>query len=195
MYKRFAILALAFSGSCFAQTGEFWFNYGWSLLSNNGIGTLSAFGGTPNDVKLDDGYRFSFRFGFNQGSHLGYEIQYAFNHTQFETAGTKEAMHFHQPGFNILYYLTSDKLRIRPFGTAGIEVNDFVPPGGAINYGSQNKFGANFGGGVKFHVHGLFSGRVDVREYVMGKPDFNTLGMVNGKLWQTEVSAGVGVGF
>jgi hypothetical protein len=198
MNRFFVVLALAFAGSVspvWAQTGELWFSYGESLLSNSGIGTLAAFGGGQNDIKLDDGYRFSLRFGFNQGSHMGHEIQYAFNHTQFDQGGTKTAMHFHQGGYNFLYYLTSDKLRIRPFGTAGVQFSDFVPPGGAINYGSQNKFGANFGAGVKFHIKGMWAGRVDVREYVCGKPTFNTLALASGALWQTEVSAGVGIGF
>jgi hypothetical protein len=163
MRKLSVVLALTFAGAAWGQTGELWFNYGESLLSNSSIGTLAAFGGSPNDVKLDDGYRFSFRFGFNQGSHFGHEVQYAFNHTQFDQAasatigsgvatapigtssggGTKQAMHFHQGGYNFLYYLLPDKSRVRPFGTAGIQFSDFVPPGGGINYGSQNKFGAS----------------------------------------------------
>ena len=186
---------MAFSGTAYGQAGELWFNYGESILSNNGIGTASAFGGTPNDVKLDDGYRFSFRFGFNVGDHLGYEVQYAFNHTQLDQGGQKSAMHFHQGGVNALYYLTSDKIKVRPFATGGIQFDDFVPPGGGINYGSQNKFGANFGGGVKVHVKGMWAVRFDVREYVTGKPDFGILAGASGALWQTEVSGGVGIGF
>jgi opacity protein-like surface antigen len=197
MRKLSLFLALAFAGAAWGQTGELWFSYGESLLSNAGIGTLQLVG-TPNDVKLDDGYRFGFRFGFNQGSHFGHEVQYAFNHTQFDTTaigGAKTAMHFHQGGYNFLYYLLSDKSKVRPFGTAGVQFSDFVPPGGSVNYGSQNKFGANFGAGVKVHVKGMWAVRFDVREYVSGKPDFNTLAMTSGPLWQTEVSAGIGVGF
>jgi hypothetical protein len=190
-----AVFALAFSGLAFGQAGEFWFNYGHSFLSNNGIGTLNAFGGTPNDVKLDDGYRFSFRFDFNLGDHLGGEVGYGFNHTQLDVQGAQEAMHFHEGTFDVLYHVTSDKSKIRPFVIAGAQFDDFVPPGGGINYGSQNKFGFNFGGGVKFHIKGMFGGRVDVREYTMPKPDFNILAGASGWLWQTEVSAGVGIGF
>jgi opacity protein-like surface antigen len=190
-----AIFALAFSGMAFGQTGELWFSYGESILSNSGIGTANAFGGSPNDYQLDNGYRFSFRFGFNQGDHFGHEIQYAFNHTQLDYQGSKTAMHFHQGGYNFLYYLTKDGSRIRPFGTAGVQFDDFVPPGGGINYGSQNKFGANFGAGVKFKVHGMWSARLDFREYFTGKPDFGAFTGASGLLWQTEASAGVGIGF
>src|SRR5579885_2563470 len=137
-----AVFALAFSGMAWGQAGELWFNYGHSFLSNNGIGTFNAFGGTENDVKLDDGYRFSFRFNFNIGDHLGGEVQYAYNHTELDQQGVKTGMHFHQPGFSVLYHLTSDKSRVRPFGVGGIVFNNFVPPGGSINYGGQNKVGA-----------------------------------------------------
>ncbi|HTS78772.1 MAG TPA: outer membrane beta-barrel protein [Bryobacteraceae bacterium] len=217
MNKLAAVLALSFAGAAWGQTGELWFNFGWSIMGNNGIGSPLAFGGSPSDVKLDDGYRFSFRFGFNQGDHFGHEIQYAFNHTQFDEsanacgatigAGTgigtptggvnpcKMAMHFHQGGYNFLYYFTTDRTRIRPFATAGVGFNDFIPPGGAVNYGSQDEFGFNAGAGVKFHIHGMWAGRVDVREYTMPKPNFGYLYGATGWLLQTEASAGVGIGF
>lgn len=211
MNKLAAVLALSFAGAAWGQTGELWFNFGESIMGNSGIGTPLAFGGTSSDVKLDNGYRFSFRFGFNQGEHFGHEVQYAFNHTQFDLSpsacaaisgsacapGTnKEAMHFHQGGYNFLYYiLTNSSSRVRPFVTAGVGFNDFVPPGGAINYGSQDKFGFNGGVGVKFHIHGMWAGRVDLREYTMPKPTFGYLTMASGWLLQTEASAGVGIGF
>jgi hypothetical protein len=198
MNKLVAVLALSFAGAAWGQTGELWFNFGESILSSNTIGQLppQSFSGGFTPAKLDDGYRFGFRFGFNQGDHFGHEIQYAFNHTQFDLgAGDKTAMHFHQGGYNFLYYLVTDKSRIRPFATVGLMFDDFIPPGGGINYGSQNKFGGNFGAGVKFHIHGMWAGRFDVREYVSGKPDFGILVNTSGALWQTEVSAGVGIGF
>jgi hypothetical protein len=191
-----AVFVLAFSGMAWGQAGELWFSFGESIISNSGLGTNQAFGGGPNDFKLDNGYRFGFRFGFNQGDHFGHEIQYAFNHAQLDIGGTQTGMHFHQGGYNFLYYLTSDKSKIRPFGTVGLHYDDFVPPGGAINNGSQNKFGANFGGGIKVHVKGMWAVRLDLREYVSGKPDFGgALAGASGALWQTEISAGVGIGF
>lgn len=195
MNKLLAVLALSFAGAAWGQTGELWFNVGASILSSNTIGELPATLTTNVPVNLDDGYRFSFRFGFNQGDHFGHEIMYAFNHTQLDIAGQKQAMHFHQGGYNFLYYLNKDKARIRPFATAGLMFDDFVPPGGGINYGSQNKFGGNVGAGVKFHIKGMWAGRLDIREYFSGKPDFGTLTGGSGALLQTEISAGVGIGF
>ncbi|MGD1094413.1 MAG: outer membrane beta-barrel protein [Bryobacteraceae bacterium] len=207
MNKLAAVLAVVFlavgsSNLACAQTGDFWFNAGESILSSPGLGSEQTFGGTSHDIQLTNGFRFGFRFGFNIGDHLGAEVGYAYNRTQlqFNTAtagvppGTQEGMAFHQVGFNGMYYLTADRDKIRPFVTAGIHFDNFVPPGSSLYGGGSTKFGANFGGGVKFHIHGIWGGRIDVREYVNGKPSFGFLDN-SGALWQTEVSAGVGIGF
>ncbi len=206
MNKIVAILAVGFStvGSsvAWAQTGDLWVSFGESILSSSGLGTTAQFGGTGNDIQLADGFRFGFRFGINQGDHFGYEIGYAYNRTQLqfnqptsaEASGTQLGMAFHQVGFNGLYYLTTDRQKIRPFVTAGIHFDNFVPPGSSLYGGGSTKFGANFGAGVKFHIKGIFGGRIDAREYVNGKPSFG-FAMNSGALWQTEVSAGVGIGF
>ena len=208
MRKLAVVLALACSSAAWAQTGELWFNFGESRLADNGIGTenLSPFGGpvsgaTGNDVQLNSGWRFSFRFGFNQGDHFGHEIQYAYNRTALQinappADASTTGMAIHQGGYNFLYYiLTSDKSRIRPFVTVGAMFDDFVPPGASAGYGGgSNKFGGNFGGGMKIHIKGIWAGRVDVREYVSGKPSFG-FALNSGALWQTEISAGVGIGF
>lgn len=191
-------LALVMAMGCFStmawgQAGEFWFNYGESFM-NAGIGSLSPFTNS-NPVTLTDGYRFSFRFNFNYKDHYGAEIGYAFNHTNLNFgSGEEEGMHMHQGNFNALYYpLTGTDARVRPFATAGVEFDNFVPPGGQ-SYSGSTKFGANFGAGVKVRIHGIWGARLDAREYVTGKPSF---GLFNnsGALWQTELSAGVGVGF
>ena len=198
MKKLAVVLALAFSSAAFGQTGELWFNFGGSELSNNGIGSPFAIGGSPNDFTLTNDWRFSFRFGFNQGDHFGHEIQYAYNRTNLKdnVGHTETGMAFHQGGYNFLYYLlTSSDSKIRPFATAGVQFDDFVPPGSSASYGGgSNKIGMNFGAGVKVHIHGIWAARVDAREYFSGKPSFG-LSNKNGLLWQTELSAGVGIGF
>jgi len=205
-------LAVVFAMGCFStmawgQAGEFWFNFGESITGDTNLGTPLAFGGSSSDAKLANGYRFSFRFNFNVGDHYGAEVGYAFNHSDLQyssAAGSalgaggafSQGMHYHQGTFNALYYpFTSDTSHVRPFATAGVQFTDFVPPGGGINYGSQNKFGANFGVGVKVHVHGMWGARFDLRDYIMGKPDFGYLQMGSGALNIIEASAGVGIGF
>lgn len=215
MRKLAIILALAaFSGAAWGQAGEIWVSGGLSAFQDSGLGTDLAFSGTSNDIKLDSGYRIGFRFNFNVGDHYGAEVGYAFNHTDLNfnsaagaaigagtgttTVGSSTAislpMHMHQGTFNALYYpFTTDRAKVRPFVTAGVEFDNFVPPGGQ-SYSGSTKFGANFGGGVKVHIKGIWAARLDVREYVTPKPSFG-FGLNSGALWQTEISAGVGIGF
>jgi opacity protein-like surface antigen len=198
MTKLVAILALAFSGSAWAQTGELWFLAGQSVLSSPGLGTTQAFGGSSKDVQLTDGFSWGLRFGFNQGTHFGYELGYGYNrtHLQFNTSGaaTSQGMAYHQGTANFLYYLTKEGNRIRPFATGGVHFSRFVPPGTSVSQGGgDTKYGVNYGFGVKVRVHSFWAVRADFRQYETGKP-FN-LPMASGRLFQNEISGGIGVGF
>lgn len=197
MRKLVVVLGLAFSSAAWAQTGGFWLSLGQSILSNAGLGTDQAFGGTKNDVALTNGFRFGFRFGFDQGKRFGHEIQYAYNRTQLkfnDQGGIQQGMAIHQGGYNFLYYLTSDTARIRPFGTGGFHFSNFTPPGTSVTRGGgSTKPGLNYGAGVKAKVGSIFSIRFDLRQYITGKP-FN-LPLKDGLLRQTEISAGFGIGF
>jgi hypothetical protein len=197
MRKLLLISALTFSSVAFGQAGGAWVSFGQSLLSNAGIGTDQIFGGTKNDVALTDGFRFGLRFGFNWKTHFGHEIQYAYNRTQLkfnDQGGASQGMAYHQGGYNFLYYINQDTARVRVFGTGGVHFDNFAPPGtSAIQGGGSVKPGFNYGAGVKAKVHGIFSVRADVRQYLTGKP-FG-LPMADGLLRQTEISAGFGIGF
>ena len=197
MRKLLVLLAVGFAGNALAQSGEFWFDAGESVLSNSGIGTDQTVGGKSNDVQLTNGFRFAFRFCFNQGDHFGHEVQYAYSRTHLQyndQGGANQGMAIHQGGYNFLGYLTKEGSKIRPFGTAGVQFSNFVPPGSsATSGGGDNKFGFNYGAGVKARVGSKFGVRFDVRQYASGKP-FG-LAMKSGMLRQTEVSAGFGLMF
>jgi hypothetical protein len=196
-------LIVVASSALWAQSGELWFSGGASILANRNIGSPSPDGQTSN-VQLGDGYRLSFRFDFNTAGRLGHEITYAYNHTNFVdntktllpdlgSAGTA----IHQGGYNILYYLRpKEESKVRPFATAGIQFSDFELPGAEGPQGSSVKPGGNVGAGMKARISPLFAFRVDLREYITGKPGWNGL-LFNrgGLLYQTEISAGFGVCF
>jgi opacity protein-like surface antigen len=195
MSKLATVLALVFSSAVWAQTGEFWFSAGQSLLSNPGLGADTA--GTSKDIQLTDGFRFGFRGGFNQGPHFGHEIQYAYNRTQLQfndQGGVQQGMAFHQVGYNFLLYAMPEGTKVRVFGTGGVHFDRFVPPGSSLSSGGgETKFGVNYGGGVKVHLTKFYGVRFDVRRYDNPKP-FG-LPLAHGWLHQTEISAGVGIGF
>jgi hypothetical protein len=196
-----ALLACAGAGSAWGQLFEVWFNGGQSLLSNKGLGTLNVDqNGTPlpgaskNDFQLEDGFRFSFRMTLNNESHFGHEVQYAYSRTKLNSGGVEQGMAIHQGGYNFLLYATHEGTRVRPFATGGVMFANYVPPGSsATSGGGDNKFGFNYGGGVKVRLTSLFGVRFDVRQYTTPKP-FD-LPLKSGWLRQTEVSAGFGVVF
>ena len=80
-------------------------------------------------------------------------------------------MAIHQGFYNFLLYLTKEGSKVRPFATGGAQFSNFVPPGASVTSGQgSNKFGANYGGGLKVRVSEKFLIRFDVRQYIMGKP-------------------------
>jgi opacity protein-like surface antigen len=198
MKKVAVVLFLACAGSAWGQLFEVWFNGGQSLLANRGLGSdiPASAGGTKDDFALEDGFRFSFRMDLNNESHFGHEVQYAYSRTKLDAVGSEPVgMAIHQGGYNFLLYATPEGTRIRPFATAGIGFANYVPPGAsATSGGGDNKFGFNYGGGVKVKVTSLFGLRLDVRQYTTPKP-FNLPYLKEGWLRQNEISAGFGVMF
>ncbi len=196
MRKLAVLLVLACAGSAWGQSFEVWFNGGQSIMSNNSLGTAALVGGSPDDVKLGDGFRFSFRMTLNNDNRFGHEVQYAYSRTQLQETGfADQGMAIHEGGYNFLYYATKEGTRIRPFATGGIGFANFVPPGSsAASGGGTNKFQVNYGGGVKVHVASIFGVRLDVRQYASPKP-FDLPLNPGGWLRQTEISAGFGVQF
>lgn len=195
MKKLAVVLFLAGASSAWGQLFEVWFNGGQSLLSNKGLGSFSPTG-TKNDLALEDGFRFSIRMALNNESHFGHEVQYAYSRTKLDQPGAaSEGMAIHQGGYNFLLYATPEGTRIRPFATGGVLFANYVPPGSsATSGGGDNKFGFNYGGGVKVRVTSLFGLRLDVRQATTPKP-FSLPYLKEGWIRQTEVSAGVGVIF
>jgi hypothetical protein len=197
MRKLAVVLFLACAGSAWGQFFEAWFNGGQSLISNKGLGSFlpAEQGGTKNDFQLEDGFRFSFRMTLNNDSHFGHEVQYAYSRTKLNSGGVEQGMAIHQGGYNFLLYATHEGARIRPFATGGLMFANYVPPGSsATQGGGDNKFGFNYGGGVKMRITSLFGVRVDLRQYTTPKP-FSLPFLREGWLRQTEVSAGFGVMF
>ena len=189
-----ALLAIVLSAPGFGQVAEFWFGGGVSKLTNNGIGSLSLTGGSPDDVKLKDGFRLNFlRMTFNQRKFFGHEFGYAYNRTQLSILGSQDqGMAIHQGFYSFLLYGTPEGSRIRPFATGGVHFSNFVPPGSsATQGGGSTKFGFNYGAGLKVKLTQIFGLRVDFRQYNTGKP-FD-LPLVSGRLRQNEISASFGL--
>jgi outer membrane protein W len=196
-----AIIALAFSGAAFAQSGEFWFSAGESIMEHKGIGAIDPVNGTPNDFELGNGFRFGFRFDLDTREHLGYEISYFYSRTSLidhpDNASTGFGMH--TVSADALYHFIKRDSRVRPFVMGGLGFTNFVPPGqSAASGGGDNKFQVNYGGGIKVKIGSKWGKdwgiRADVRQFQYFAKPFG-LFLSNGKLQQTEATVGVGLLF
>lgn len=198
-----AIVTLAFSGAVFAQTGEFWFSAGESIIENKGIGSVDPVLGTPNDFQLGNGFRFGFRFDLNTRERLGYELSYFYSRSalNYTVSPNQSSTGFgiHTVSGDVLYHFVKRDERVRPFVMGGLGFSNFVPPGQSAQYGGgQNEFQVNYGAGVKIKVASKWGHdwgfRADIRQFqYFGKP-FG-LYMSNGKLQQTEATVGFGILF
>jgi outer membrane protein W len=196
-----AIVALAFSGAAFAQSGEFWFSAGESIMEHKGIGSLNPVNGTPNDFELGNGFRFGFRGDLDTGEHLGYELSYFYSRSSLidHPDNTSTGFGMHTVSVDALWHFIKRDSRVRPFVMGGLGFTNFVEPGAsAASGGGQNEFQVNYGGGVKVKVGSKWGKdwgiRADVRQFqYFGKP-FG-LFLANGKLQQTEASVGFGLLF
>jgi hypothetical protein len=190
---------------------EIWVDGGWSINSQNAIGTDQISGGSSNDLQVNGGALVAVRFDWNQGNHFGHEVQYMngrmpiqYNYEENATEGAA----LNRFGYNFLGYFSGRESKVRFFGTVGTQLTNYSRPsdseigceaadcteaGQPPATGGNNKFGLNYGVGMKVHFTPKLSLRFDVRQYVNSKP-FN-LRLASGLLFETEVSAGFGIGF
>jgi opacity protein-like surface antigen len=196
------VAALAWASSAaFGQSFEAAISGGVSHLQGNVIGSQPTLTipGTPvnvsgNNISLNDGFRLTFRMSVNPFSHLGFEGGYAYNRSQLHFDGppvSETGFGIHQGFIDALMHFAKEGARLRPFVAGGLQFSNFVPPGASAQYGQgENKFGINYGAGVKVRVKENWQVRFDVRQYETGKP-FSLPG-ASGRLLQDEISVGIG---
>jgi opacity protein-like surface antigen len=181
----------------FAQTGELSLSVGKSTFRNNTVASVTdPTTGQTTTATVDSNFRLGFRFTINSWRFFAHEIGYAYNHGSLKIGSTSsDSLPVHQGMYNFLVYATPEGSHIRPFATGGVHFSTFYPPGSSVFSGNGfTKFGFNYGGGIKVRLSSLLMGRVDIRDYTTGKPDFFHASP-GGLLHQLEISAGMGVAF
>ncbi len=192
-------LLLAWAGGAAAQVGEISISAGRAASRNNVLGTERDLSGQTLEYKTETDFRLGFRFTFNSYRFFGHEIGYAYNHGKFKLSSTPPAevgMPVHQGMYNFLGYATPEGSSMRPFLTGGVHFSTFYPPGtGVFSGNGVTKFGFNYGAGLKFRLSEMLIMRLDLRDYVTGKPFGDAFPDQKGMLHQLEVSAGLGFAF
>ena len=173
-----------------AQSAEATVFAGMAQMRNGDIG---RFGLGAQEIRLTNGVRVGARLGLNSGSLTGHELSYAFERHDIEIASAAESRARTQQFFyNFVLHVMPRSSRVRPFVTAGLGYTSFSPGDGGIfqDASGENKFGYNYGGGLKVKLSRMFGLRFDVRDHVTGKPNFLDLPAVEGRLHSLEYSAG-----
>jgi hypothetical protein len=175
-----------------AQVAEVAVTGGWSAFTDSNVGFLGLDAVTGDQVDVDNGIRIGARLSMNRWF-LGHEISYAWqkSNLNIENQGST-SMSIQNFYYNFVAHATPQGTAIRPFVTAGAGVSTFFPPGVSSLSGSgDNKFGYNYGGGIKVRLSDKFGIRVDVRDHVTGRP-FEKFGVqtASGKFHNVEYSAG-----
>ena len=172
-----------------AQSAEIGVSVGRSNFSDRGIGSITSFEAGQTAVTLDNGIRIGARLALNTGYFFGQEFSYSYQDSGLTFGGgPADSMTVQNVYYNFVVHATPDGSPVRPFGTGGVGVSVFFPPGlSSLSGGGQNKFGYNFGGGLKFKLNPIFGLRLDVRDHVTGKP-FGLAG-ASGRLHNVEYSA------
>ena len=176
------LLASAFFAN--AQVAEFGAGGGLFKLANSDLGPGNS---------LEDGWSVIFRLTVNNWVFMGQEFGYTYNRTKL-TIQNQEfgGMAIHQGFYNLLVYATPEGSRVRPFATGGGHFSNYVPPGASATQGQgENKFGVNYGGGIKVRVSEKFLFRVDMRQFLNGKPFGDFFPGVSGSIRQNQFSAGL----
>ncbi len=179
-----AVLTAAAAGA-YGQTAEATVSFGASIITNKAVGQIEVEG---------SGFRLGGRFNFNQGRFLGHEIGVGYNRTSLAVGPDKSGMSMIQVFYDFLLHALPEGSAVRPFVCGGGGFSSFYPPGTSVSTGGFTKFGYNYGAGVKFKVSEKYGMRLDLRDYVTGKP-FGNFADVRGRLHAIEMSAGFGIVF
>jgi len=194
--------------AAYAQSHELWVSGGYTEFAfpysntNRNLGSPVP-SGNSNDVQIGNGWRVGVRLDLNTSGPFGHEFQYAYNRPNLrDSTGLllgdvgPPRMEMHQVGYNLVYSFASSEAVVRPFATAGVQLDDYVLRGTDLSADHSAKFGANYGVGAKFRLSSIFGLRLDFRGYETGKPNWNGVLFKNGGLLhQAEASAGLGVYF
>jgi hypothetical protein len=174
-------------------------------MSNSGLGSVSAVAPAATDTTVKGSYSQGAWFTYDQKGYYGHEITYLTTRfsvstilrqagvTATTTAEDRRAVDM--AAYNFLIYFMPRGERWRPYMTGGAQAYDYQRPY-IDNWpsGYTKHFGMNFGGGIKLQLFPHALARLDVHDYIGGKP-WKMDTQTGGFLHQLEATAGFGINF
>jgi hypothetical protein len=206
-----AVFCLALGGAALAQTWEVSFSPLYPRISPTPLGSISEEDKKDDDTKLKALSGYGARLTWNTRGYYGHEI--GFNYIRARLTSTvrtteddvtvttvlEDRVPVRQAYYNFLMYFMPKGERWRPFVTGGFQATEYGAPGfEQWPTGKSRNYGFNYGGGIKLRLvpHALL--RLDVRDYIGGKPydlESEDLTKFGGRIRMFEASAGIVITF
>jgi len=176
-----ALLSFTVLGGVQAQTFEISVLGGLSRMGRAPLGSIAEQNPKEDDTKLKSGFGYGVRVTLNTPGYYGHELGYIYNRAtlraRIQAEGAKEAIWkedkiaVRQAFYNFLMYFMPKGERFRPFMTGGLQMHQYGAPGFTEwSAGSTRNYGANYGGGIKIKLFNRALIRLDIRDYIGGKP-------------------------
>lgn len=197
---------LAFASFASAQTWEVAPTFSFERMSRQGLGTLSVTNAKKDDIKFKDGYSVGGRITWNHWNYYGMEVGYALNKPQINGLITPDSgtavrrdqrVTVHQGSFSMIGYMMPKLERWRPYLIGGGQLFVYKKPNWPEyqDAGTRN-YGGHFGAGMKLKIVNHANMRLEVRDWIGGKPyKFDLKSDSGTRLHQLEASVGFGITF
>ncbi len=207
---RGALLCLLTTAAAQAQRMEFSLVAGYPRWNAAKLGSSADRDGKDTDTRILGREGYGARLTLNTRGYYGHEVGYMYNRAVVRARvgreGTRgpdifreDEVPVRQAFYNFLMYFMPAGERLRPFMTGGVQAHDYAEPGFSEWKGFPTRnYGLNYGGGLKLKLFKHALVRVDVRQYIGGKPydlTFEDPVKSGGLVRQLEGSVGVGFMF
>jgi hypothetical protein len=205
--------AILLAGAAFAQTWEVGALGAYHRISDAPLGALESSDRDGENTTLQGKQGFGVRITLNTPGYYGHELGFVRGRATL-SANPRDAnrvrvsrhddVNVDQLFYNFLMYFMPAGERWRPFIAVGAQTHRYgAPDFPEWSGGGHRNYGANYGGGIKLFPTKNTLFRLDVREYLTGKPynlffdqDVATGGFRGGgRLRQLELSAGFSIAF
>ncbi len=184
---------------------------GYPRMNKVKLGSISPESPADDDTRLKGQYSQGAWLGLNTRGYYGHEFNYMITRATLRTTvrtladdvttvtTPEDRIVIHQAGYNFLIYFMPNGSHWRPYVTGGLQATQYQGPKIADwPSGSRRHYGANYGFGIKLipFAHALL--RLDIRDYIGGKPydlSFVDSTRSGGKIHQYEGAVGFAITF
>lgn len=202
-------VVLAACGAASAQTYEIAPTASFIRIGRAPLGSISPNDRQDTDSRFKNALAYGVRLTWTPWRYYGHELGYLQSNNTFQTTVRDDAnpngivysdkVRVQHVFYNFMMYMMPKGERWRPFIALGAQIHQYGRPDVPDFPSTRSRnYGANYGAGVKLKLFKNALLRIDVRDYIGGKPydlDFRDPLKSGGILHNLEGSFGIGICF